>query len=142
MNSWKIGRKVRKRRGAVILAALVCLLVVVALLGALLQGTLQARRQLQVQRDLRQCELLADAGIERAAHRLTKESDYRGETWSAPAQREIGLAEGRVTIALARAADDQPWQASITAEYPLDGERSIRRTRKVSISLPSRPTQE
>ena len=131
------GQKPRRRRGAVIIAALVCLLVVVALLGALLQGTLRARRQLPVQRDLRQCELLADAGIERAVHRLAQENDYRGETWSLPADGEFGLAEGQVTIAASRASPDQPWQLDVTAEYPLGTDHSIRRSR--FFSFPSQP---
>jgi hypothetical protein len=123
-----------KRRGAVIVAALVCLLIVVALLSALLTGTLRERRQLPLQRDLRQCELLVDAGIERAAYRLANDADYRGETWSVPADDAVGLAEGQVTIAVSRPAEDQPWQASIVAEYPLGGERSVRRSRSVSLS--------
>jgi len=131
-----------RRRGAVIVAALVCLLIVVALLGALLQGTLRARRQLPMQRDLRQCELLVAAGIERAADRLSKEAEYRGETWSVPADDSIGMAAGQVTIALSRPGSDQPWEARIIAEYPLGGEHSIRRSRTISLPAKSTQTQE
>lgn len=125
-----------RRRGAVIIAALVCLLIVMALLGAMLQGTLRARRQMHVERDLRQCELLLQAGAERAVHRLAQESDYRGETWTVSANANLGLADGQVTIAASRAAD-QPWQLNVNAEYPTGTEHSIRRSRTISVPSPS-----
>ena len=132
----------RERRGAVIIAALVCLLIVVALLGALLQGALRSRRQLRMQRDLRQCELLAEAGLARATDRLAQQADYRGEVWSIAADDSIGLAQGQVAIVLSRAAGDQPFQAHIVAEYPLGGERSIRRSRTISLSAKTTQPQE
>ena len=73
-----------KRRGTVLVAALVCLLVVMAMLGAMLRGTLRAHRELHNERDLRQTELLLQAGSGRAVFRLAKDANYRGETWSLP----------------------------------------------------------
>jgi hypothetical protein len=130
------------RRGAVLVAALVCLLIVMAMLGAMLRGTLRARMQMHVQRDLRQCELLLEAGVERAAFRLASEADYRGETWAVPADSVVGSGEGQVTIAATRAADDQPWQLSVAAEYPLGSDSSIRRSRTVFVPSKTIPFQE
>ena len=127
------------RRGTVLVAALVCLLIVMALLGSMLQGSLRARRQMHVQRDLRQCELLLQAGALRAAQRLATQAEYRGETWAVPAEQIVGAGEGQVTIAATRDADDQPWQLSVVAEYPLSGECSIRRSR--TFSIPVKRTQ-
>ena len=137
-----MSRKHPRRRGAVIVAALVCLLIVVALIGAMLQGSLRARRQLPVQRDLRQCELLLDAGLERAAYRLAREDDYRGETWQLPADEAASLDEGQITIAASRDSAAQPWQLHVVAEYPLGSEHSIRRSRTITISSPSTQHQE
>jgi hypothetical protein len=134
--------KHRRRRGAVIVATLVCLLVVMALLTAMLQGALRARRQLPVQRDLRQCELLLTAGLDRAAHRLASEADYRGETWSLPADSTARLADGQVTITASRPTPDQPCQISATAEYPLGTPLSIRRTHTITLPSPSTQPQE
>jgi type II secretory pathway component PulK len=130
------------RRGTVLIAALVCLLIVMALLGSMLQGSLRARRQMHVQRDLRQCELLLQAGAERAVHRLATQADYRGESWAVPAEQIVGTGEGQVTIAAMRDADDLPWQLRVVAEYPLSGERSIRRSRTFSVPVKRIQLQE
>jgi hypothetical protein len=97
---------------------------------------------MHVQRDLRQCELLLEAGVQRAAQRLATQADYRGETWALPAEQIVGTGAGQVTITATRAADDQPWQLGVVAEYPLSGERSIRRSRTISIPAKSTQLQE
>ena len=127
------------RQGAVLIAALVCLLVVMSILGSMLQGAIVARRQLHAERDLRQTELLLQAGVDRAAFRLAGESDYRGETWEIPAEEIIGLGNGRVTIAATRASDTTPWQLDVIAEYPVGSQRSVRRSGTFFVQ--SQPTQ-
>jgi hypothetical protein len=122
-----------RRQGMVLTVALVCLIIVMALIGGLLQGTLRARRQLHVERDRRQTELLLDAGARRAAWRLSSEADYRGESWSLPAEEIVGAGAGQVTIAAARQADNQPWQVQVVAEYPLGTDLSIRRSRTILV---------
>jgi len=132
-------RSRRQRRGAVIIAALVCLVIVVAMLGVMLRAALLAQRQLHVERDRRQCELLLEAGLDRAARDLAQQADYRGEIWKLPASEVLGTAAGQVTIAVAHPADRQPLQISVTAEYPLGSEHSIRRSR--TILVPSNTNQ-
>jgi hypothetical protein len=135
-------QKFGQRRGTVLVAALVCLLIVMAMLGSMLQGTLRSRRQMHRHRDLVQCELLLQAGTERAVFQFSQDSDYRGEAWSLPATDIVGSAEGQVTIAASRAADDKPWQLHVVAEYPLGGETSIRRSRTILVSQNSTQAQE
>jgi hypothetical protein len=130
------------RRGAVLVAALVCLTVVMALLGCMLLAALRAGKQLHTERDLRQCELLLQAGLDRAAYRLAQETAYRGETWSLPADAIIGNGEGLVTIEVSEAKPQQPRQLSVNAEYPLGSESSIRRSRSISLPPNSPPSQE
>ena len=125
-----------RRRGTILVVALVCLLIVMTLVALLLQGALRARRQLRAERDRRQAELLLAAGIERAALRLADEADYRGETWELPAEAIVGTGSGQVTISAAREAADRPWQVYVVAEYPLGSELSIRRSRTVLVSSP------
>src|SRR5215212_2333351 len=81
------------RQGAVLVAALVCLLIVMAMLGAMLKGTLIAQRQLHRERDLRQTELLLQAGSDRAAYRLGTDAQYHGETWKLPAKAIANTGE-------------------------------------------------
>ena len=125
-----------RRRGAVLIVALVCLLVVFTLVGLLVQSALRARRQLHAERDRRQAELLLDAGLARAAERLAAEADYRGETWSLPAASIVGTSSGQVTIAAARNDATDPWRVNVVAEYPLGDELSIRRSRTVLVPSP------
>ena len=149
-------RLMRRQRGAVLIAVLVCLLIVTMILGSMLQGTLRARRQLHKERDLCQTEFLLQAGADRAMFRLGSEPDYRGETWILPAEAitggkdlsqsesstpaapssrgavpdmGIGSSDGQVAIEVSRDPAAQRWQVHIVAEYGLGSPWSIQRTR-------------
>ena len=136
-------RRARHRpTGAVLFVALVCLLIIMSILGQMLQSSLRAQRQLHPERDLRQTELLLDAGIDRAAYRLGQNPDYRGETWQLAADSITGTAAGQVTIHATRAAATKPWQVTVLAEYPLDGALTIRRSRSLEIQPTLPPSEE
>ena len=130
-------RSNRPRRGTVLIAALVCKVVVIGLLGSLFQGSLRARRQLHAERDRRQTELILQAGVARAALQLRLDADYRGETWTLPAEAIAGTSAAQVTINTARDADNQPWSVHVVAEYADGGEHSIRRSCTILV-----PTKE
>jgi hypothetical protein len=121
------------RQGAVLVAALVCLLVVMAMLGAMLKGALLAQRQLHRERDLRQTELLLQAGSDRAAYRLANDANYRGENWKLPANAIVDNGEGQVTIEASATGAPSVWSVKVVAEYPLGGETSIRRSRTFQV---------
>jgi hypothetical protein len=109
-----------------------------AILSAMLLGALRAHRQLHRERDLRQTELLLQAGTERAVFRLAGDPNYRGETWELPAASIANSGNGRVTIEVSAAAGQNTKTAKVVAEYPLGNEWSIRRSRTFPIqsSLP------
>src|SRR5262245_53936887 len=119
-------RRAQRRYGAVLVAALVCLLVIMAIIGTMLRRTLLDYRQLHTERDLRQAELLLEAGVARAAARLAADANYRNETWNLPADAITNSGEARVTIALSPVAGQQALTATVTAEYPVGRETSIR----------------
>jgi Tfp pilus assembly protein PilX len=131
-----------RRRGAVLVSALVCMLVVMALLGSMLLSTLSDARQLRMQRELRQCELLLQAGLDRAAYRLEQDSDYTGETWTIPAAEIIDRGGGLVTIAVSTSENNQPARLHVVAEYPTGSETSIRRSRSVDLNTQSSNAEE
>ena len=131
-----------RRSGAVLVAALVSMLLVMAMLASMLQGTLRARRQLHVERDLRQTELLLRAGADRAALRLARDGAYRGDTWTVPATAFAGRGEAQVTTKVSRESDQAPWQVRVVAEFPLGSDASIRRSRAFLIPLSSLQAQE
>src|SRR4029079_10724341 len=96
----------RRRRGTVLIAAIVCLAIIVAMVGSMLAAALAAGRQLRAERDLRQCELLLQAGVDRAAHRLATERDYQGETWTLAADQITGSGDAKVTIEVSATGDN------------------------------------
>jgi hypothetical protein len=116
-----------------LVVALACMAIVMAIVGVMLQGALRARRQLHVERDLRQSELLLDAGLDRAAFQLSQSSSYEGETWTIPADQLLGSGEGEVVIAVTRRGDADAWRVRVAAEYPVGTPSSVRRTRTFSV---------
>jgi hypothetical protein len=130
------------RRGTVLVAALVCLLVMMTILGNMLLGSTRARRQLHPERDLRQTELLLVAGAERAAYRLATQPNYRGEIWSLPAESIVGDGAGEVAITATRNSDRAPWQVRVVAEYPHGSRLPIHRSRTFLVPSPSTQAQE
>lgn len=71
----------RSRSGTVLICVLACLIVVTALIGSTTQAALRARNAARVQKQLRQTELLLEAGVLRAAQQLKRSADYDGEEW-------------------------------------------------------------
>ena len=122
-------RRASRRRGAMLVVALACLAIVMAIVGVMLQTALRARRQLHVERDLRQVELLLEAGVDRAAFGLASDSNYVGETWRIPSEQLLGCGDGEVVIVAARSGDAEPWSVRIAAEYASGAPTSVRRTR-------------
>ena len=90
------------RSGAVLVAALVCLLIVMSILGTMLQSSLRTGRQLHVERDRQQAEFLLQAGADRAARLFATDPEFRGDTWTLPAEAILGHGGGVVTTSLAR----------------------------------------
>jgi len=106
-----------------------------AILGAMLRGTLRNYREMRSERDLRQTELLLQAAHDRVVQRLKKEAGYHGETWSLPADEIAGTGDGRATIEITPATRQAAGNAKVMAEYPLGGETSIRRSLVFQIPL-------
>ena len=135
-------RTSNQRKGVVLVTALVCLLIVMTMVAAMLKGALGAQRQLHVQRDARQAELLLQAGIDRAALRLAKETDYRGESWEVPAQTFDGRGKALIAIEATRESEQSSWQVRVVAEYPAGSEWSIRRSRAFTLPASNPQVQE
>ncbi len=131
-------RRSRRPRGAVLPVALVCLLIVMSLVGSMLQGAVRARRQLHAQRDLRQTQLLLQAGVDRAAARLRRDAQYTGETWDIPAKEILHHGDGQVVIGI-ESANGVRKQIRVAAEYPRGSELSVRRSH--SFVIEREPTQ-
>lgn len=89
--------KRNRRRGAVLLAVLVCLGIASAITGVAVHRSLSARRQLNHNWQLEQTRMLLDAGIRRMHRKLAEKPDYTGESWRLDGALE-SYATARVEI--------------------------------------------
>jgi len=141
MNQNRRHHGIRQRRAAILIAALVCLAIVMALVGGMLLSALRSARQLRTERDLRQCQLLLTAGIARAKAQLADSPDYRSEVWRLEAEKISNSAVGEVTIRINANAPPNQRQIDVIAEYPLGSETSIRRSQTIFVPI-TRPARQ
>src|SRR4051812_29146521 len=71
----------RRNRGSGLVIALVTLLVVTSIMGSIMHALLMELRQTRQTAIQVQAQWLADAAVERAAARLSIDSNYEGENW-------------------------------------------------------------
>lgn len=128
------------RQGALLIAALACMAVVIAIIGVLFSSSLRTRRQLHSERDLRQVELLVDAGLRRAVAKLSADESYDGETWRIPADQlllngaaEVAISIGSPTDSEDSSEDGESVDVTVAAHYPLNVVRTVQRTRTFTI---------
>lgn len=69
------------RTGTLVVCVMVCLLVASTMVATTTQSALRSRRDVRLRQQLRQTELLLDAGVHRASRQLKIDADYRGEEW-------------------------------------------------------------
>jgi type II secretory pathway component PulK len=107
--------------------AMVALLVVMLVAGALVRSLIAAHRQSRQYADELQAQWLAEAGLARAAARLRADANYQGEVWTVPLGADATNADenakeiGQATITV------EPTTKRITVEaiYPTDEHRRI-----------------
>ena len=134
---------IRGRRGAVLMAALVYLVLALMVLGSLM-GLASARRARARMEERRlQAEWLAESGLERAAAKLAAAPDYRGETWE-PAAADLGGRDGGLVRIEVGPVENRPRRrhARAVAEYPRDSDRRARHTEHATIDLDAPPRPE
>jgi hypothetical protein len=130
-----VNRRQRHRRGAaMVVLVLTCLLVVSVLARSMTQATLRSRRLVRMEHQMRQTELLLDAGVLRAASRLKIDPTYPGETWQ-PTTAIERFHRPRVEIQVTNAADDPLARlievtASLRKEAEADDLSGVSQTRR------------
>ncbi|MCA9064598.1 MAG: hypothetical protein KDA96_16115 [Planctomycetaceae bacterium] len=90
----------RPRSGMAAAVVVVVLLLMSAMLVYQVQGVLRERRQLRRERYRIQAELLAEAGLARAALQLNNDPEYREENWRVSAEALPSDGEAEVAIAV------------------------------------------
>jgi len=74
--------KSHRRRGVVLICVLACLAVSTVLIALSIQSALRSRREVRLHLQLRQTELLCEAGVLRATKKLRDDAAYPGEQWN------------------------------------------------------------
>jgi len=125
------------RRGAILVAALMCFLVISLLVALAGQRILQQFREAKRREQQWQSEWLAESGVRRAIARLRSDSRYQGETWNIAAEELSGRSDpagGQVVIDVATPPDDDTKRViHIQARYPADELRGVARHREFTV---------
>ncbi|HEV3136753.1 MAG TPA: hypothetical protein VGZ26_02595 [Pirellulales bacterium] len=126
-----------ERRAVVLMSVLVCLAVAMSLFLAWLKTAALERKQLQVQHDRVQAEILADAGLDRAAAQLLSARDYSAETWQIGPESLAGRGTATVTIHVEAVPENtEARTVHAVAEYPAGSVQCVRRSKQITIVLP------
>lgn len=125
-----------RRRGAAMVIALICLLLLSMIGTSLVKTALAQRHQVEKQYWQLQAQWLAEAGAERAAAQLAQNPDYGGETWSITAESLGGRYAGQVTIDIHR-VNGKPNQreVAIVARFPDDPRQRATASKRVFVDL-------
>lgn len=109
------------RRGTVVVCVLACMLVAASLAAATTHAALRWRRSIRIDHQMRQTELLLDAGILRAAKQLRANPDYQGETWRLSVD-SIGFESTAVEIRVNPDDDPQGRRVDVVASIGATGD--------------------
>ena len=104
-----------RRRGAILVVALVCLVMAAALRSLWEAAVRMERHAVQMNQRSLQALWLAEAGVERAAAQLAADSKYAGETWIIPAKELAAGDDGVVRIQVETIAG-RPERRSVRVE--------------------------
>lgn len=126
----------RQRRGTIIVAVLVSLLVVSTLAIQVTRSTIQRQRQVRMTQNQLQSLWTAESAVGRAVSRLRNDPQYSGETWQIPAEQITGEKSATVEIKV-ESVEDGSMQRRIIVEafYPSDSADRIGTQKTVSIQL-------
>ena len=136
------GYSMGHRRGAVLGAALVGLLVVMLISAALVRGLIFRHRQLRVDLQRQQAFWFAESAVQRALARSRASADYNGENWTVTMDFDGQPWTGRAEIHVQPAATDaNQRQITVDARWSdpsgdPDGAHSVLEQRQLTIELP------
>ncbi|TWU28053.1 hypothetical protein [Bythopirellula polymerisocia] len=123
----------RKRRilrsgcqGAILICVLACLVIITSMVTATIRSALRSHLEVRQQRNLRQAELILEAGILRARQQVLADPDYKGEVWQLAVDTIPGTDSATIEIATQPAVEAR--QINVTARLGEDSHRRIQRT--------------
>ena len=125
-----------RRRGAVLVMVLVCMMVALVILTSLVKLAAAGRRMTDRQAWQVQASWLAESGLERAAWRLAADADYAGETWTLSAD-QMAAADAAVVRIEVETIPEQPNRrlVRVRADYPDHPQHRARQTKQAVVQL-------
>ena len=122
-----------RRRGLIILIAMVALFVGSAVALSVVQMAVHQRRQLQLEQQRLQASWLAESGIDRAIAAIAVNPQYTGDTWNIAAD-ELG---GRPATVEIRVESGESPAVQAVARYPSDSARRAQVTKRIQLRAPA-----
>jgi hypothetical protein len=113
-----------RRRGAALLIILVVFAVTMALAGVWTRRSLAAYRGQRLAGERLQVRWLAEAGVRRAAARLSADADYDGEEWTIAADELNFPKAASVLLRVERGDEDGEYRLTARARYPRQEHRA------------------
>ena len=127
------------RRGGVLVAVLVVMTVASLLFAAMLRTNRQELLLLRSHQQQLQAVELGQAGLERAAARLSRDAAYKTEVWQIPAAELGGHDDAAVSSEVHNVADrPRRRRVEIVVDYPALQQRRVRHRQEAVIDLPER----
>lgn len=125
-----------RRRGAILVVVIVCVMVALALLSSIVKLAAVGRHTFDRQLWEAQASWLAESGLERAAWRLAADPDYTGETWTVPAE-ELAASDAAVVEIQVEPIPERPGRrlVRVRADYPDHPEHRARQSRQAVVQL-------
>lgn len=125
-----------RRRGAVLLVAVVCIAVASVIFLSLLRLSVAERTRVETEAWQVQAAWLAESALERAAARLADDPDYQGETWNLSAD-DLGTRYGAAVTIQAETIPERKQRRLIRveADYPDRSQRRARRSKQLVVEV-------
>ena len=133
----------KSRSGTVLICVLACLGIVITLVMTTVQTSLRGRREVRMQRQLIQTELLCEAGVQRAVRQFGKWQEYKGETWL-PKLGTRSFENAIIEIRIGPSQQDaQSMRAEVVATLAstADSHDRMQRSHVFTIGLPPSATE-
>jgi len=122
------------RGGFLMLTALVCVVLTVALAGLIARTIVVNMQYDRAQRWRMQCQWLAEAGVERAIARIAADPDFTGETWRIGPEQLDGRHAAVVWMAVASDPREPAERLlNVQADFPDAPHARVRHTRTVRL---------
>lgn len=135
-SGFRMDRLESPRRGAVMLAVLVCVVLVSLITVTLIKLTLAQRSQAQRELWRMQADWLVESGLERAAAKIATDGGYTGETWSVSAEQLSGGRGGEVQIKVSPLdGEPQQRQVHVQATFPADTNQRAQSSKQVTVAV-------